>query len=642
MPLLSQGTCGVKGPGRVSNYRPEIDGLRALSILGVVLFHIGVCPGGYTGVDVFFVISGYLISGLLLGEVLAGKFSLRQFWMRRIRRLAPALLLVSATTYALGFWLLLPEDLSELGNSLASLWTLTANVFFYYHTGYFQGDAETKPLLHAWSLAVEEQFYLVFPLIFFASKHHRLTGLSQIAVLSFGWGLWRLESQPSESFYLMPGRAWELLLGAILALLPGPKGSGIRETASLIGLACIAFCFFSFDASTRFPGLAAIVPCGGAALFLVANSQGRTRSGNVLATKPLVRCGQLSYAWYLWHWPLLAFSRYWALTPMEPLVGCGLLGVGLALAWMTYLLVEDPIRGGRRLASTRRLLAVCLALAACLALLGFGTSAHRGWPQRFPALALQLAATGAKEGRWPELDSKSIAQGQYARLGMDGSGPVHFFLWGDSHCNHWFALLNEQARRTGKRGLGALYPATPPILNYNPKLKTSLGSRSASYNQKVLQTIRDLNVPHVILGARWNWNLFPDQGFEAGFQRTLVALGELPCEVWVLKQMPEQPYSVPRALSRVVRFGGDFDQLGVTLSEYQQQSQRFDRLMEQHRRPRIHLVDPTQLCFQGRQRCRLIDQGRALYLDTDHATARVAEMLYPQLASIFEGPTTAR
>lgn len=628
---------GTSVPTRgAGNYRPEIDGLRAVSILGVVLFHIGLCPGGYTGVDVFFVVSGYLICGLLLHEVVAEKFSLRQFWLRRIRRLAPALLLVSAVTFIFGLWLLLPRDLSEFGRSLTALWTLTANFFFCHHTGYFQGEAETKPLLHTWSLAVEEQFYLLFPLFFLWSGRHRLKCLIVAATLSFGWNLWRLEGNESEIFYLLPGRAWELLSGAILVLLPRPKGARLKELGSLAGLACIAFSFVCFRSNTPFPGLAAVIPCLGAALFLIANAHCRTHSGDLLATRPFVHCGKVSYSWYLWHWPLLAFSRYWALTPIAPETGSLLLGVSLILASITYTLVEHPIRRGQKLASHRSLVTLCVSAAVSLALLGAVTSAGRGWPERFPPLALQLAATGPREGRWPELNSAEIARAHYARLGAQGSGPVHFFLWGDSHCNHWFALLDEQARRTGKRGLAAIYPATPPILDYNPQLKTSLGKHSATYNQRILETIRDLKVRHVILGARWNWNILPSEGFEVGFERTFLALQELQCEVWILKQMPEQPFSVPRALARALRFGGDLERLGVTLSEYRRQSHRFDQLIKKHRRPSVHIVDPTSLCFEGRQRCRLIDGDQALYLDSDHATAVVAEMLYPQLSAIFE------
>jgi peptidoglycan/LPS O-acetylase OafA/YrhL len=261
-------------------YRPEIDGLRAIAILTVVFYHVGLgCPGGYIGVDVFFVISGYLISSLILREMREGTFSLAGFWERRVRRIFPALAACVMATLVAGWFLLLPEDLENLGKSTVAQTLLAANIYFWRTTNYFASANEAKPLLHTWSLAVEEQFYLLFPLLLLACFRFPALRRPRTLVILILLGLvgslsvavWGVKHQPYATFFLLPTRAWELLCGVLVAALPVsaiPTSRLVRESASWLGLAAILLPVWLYGETTPFPGLAALPPCLGTALFI--------------------------------------------------------------------------------------------------------------------------------------------------------------------------------------------------------------------------------------------------------------------------------------------------------------------------------------------------------------------------------------
>jgi len=617
-------------------YRPEIDGLRAVAILLVVLFHADFCTGGFVGVDVFFVISGYLITRLIDQELNTGLFSLRNFWLRRIRRLFPALILVSATTVGLGTWLLLPQDLSECGRSLVALWTLSSNWFFLHSTGYFQGAAETKPLLHTWSLAVEEQFYLIFPVLMVGTPQRRrslLIGL--LMLLSLGFSMAYLDKHASQIFYLLPGRAWELLLGCGLAKICPTFSRSMSETLGWLGLACILLAAWSYTPQTAFPGTAALLPCLGAALVVLGTRHKNVLCGRLLGLRPVVFCGLLSYSWYLWHWPAFAYCRYWALGPLSPLQRALIAGGTLLLSALTYFWVENPIRRKKALTRSVSLLGVTFIAILVLLVAGDQLDRRQGLPHRIPEEVSKILATGEKEGRWPKLDHDAMLRGVLPSMGnRSPKAPIHFILWGDSHLNHWYALLDEKARQSGMRGLVSLQGATPPLLAYNPGV--GMGPKAIAYNQLIFDILRKHRIKHVILGGRWTWKYLRQEQYEQAVERTLRGLEEAGCEVWWVKQNPEHPFAVPRGLARTMLTHGDMDGLGLTLEEYQRRSQFIDSAVARHRQPHTHIVDPTPFFYPDAGRCRLIWNEQALFLDSDHATAIVAEQLFSQLSPIFE------
>src|SRR5207248_6169363 len=305
----------LRGGGK---YRPEIDGLRALAILPVVLFHYRApgFQGGFVGVDVFFVMSGYLITGLVQSEMQCGTFSLAQFYERRVRRIFPGLFAMLAVVSIAAYVLLFPADLVRYAQSLFATALFGANFEFWREAGYFDTFANQKPLLHLWSIAVEEQFYLLFPALLILLRHAaprlRIAAVGFVFIASFALGAWGVGAAPVATFYLLPARAWELMLGALLALgaVPAFRTRMASETLAALGLVLIGASMFAFTPATPFPGPAALLPCAGAALVIHAADPQRTFVGRALGVRPLVFIGLISYSLYLWHWPVFVFATY--------------------------------------------------------------------------------------------------------------------------------------------------------------------------------------------------------------------------------------------------------------------------------------------------------------------------------------------
>ncbi|MFD0916461.1 acyltransferase family protein [Pseudahrensia aquimaris] len=338
------------------NYRADIDGLRAVAIVPVVLFHAGygAFSGGYVGVDVFFVISGYLITGLLLSEMRAGNFSFSNFYERRIRRLLPAFVPVAVFSWVCANLFLMPSAFSEFAGSLLASILGFANWFFLAHVGYFDGPAGSKPLLHMWSLAVEEQFYLVFPillLVLLARVRTRglLWALSLIAAASLAGACWLVwNGLPDHAFYNSAVRIWELMAGAIVACMPRTvERRDVAFALRGLGLTMIAIAVFAFDKGTAATSVAPLLPVLGTVFVILASSNARDPFAALLSSRPMVALGRVSYGLYLWHWPILVFLPmafpHWAKYGGPwPLIAA--MGLSLALAILSYFTIENPIR----------------------------------------------------------------------------------------------------------------------------------------------------------------------------------------------------------------------------------------------------------------------------------------------------------
>lgn len=364
-------------------YRREIDGLRAVAVLPVILFHAGIAPfgGGFVGVDVFFVISGYLITSIIVTERQADCFSLVDFYERRARRILPALFVVMAACVPFAWLWLVPNDLRDFARSLAAVATFSSNFLFHREAGYFGTAAELKPLLHTWSLAVEEQYYLLFPLLVLAvwprGRRWVAATIATLALVSLALAQWALDRHASAAFFLLPSRLWELGLGALVALylMRTPRGEPsavLSETASAVGLALIAVAVFGYDAETPFPGVAALVPTAGAAMVILFATPG-TMAGRLLGGRVLVGVGLLSYSAYLWHQPLFAFARHRLAGEVpEPLLWT-LAVASLVLAYVTWRFVEQPMRRRDRV---RRPLLFALAGIVSLSFVLIGLVGH--------------------------------------------------------------------------------------------------------------------------------------------------------------------------------------------------------------------------------------------------------------------------
>ncbi len=357
-------------------YRPEIDGLRAVAVVPVILFHAGLTGfgGGFVGVDVFFVISGYLITAILTEDLARGRFSIPRFYERRARRLLPALFTVIVACLPFAFALLSPDQLADFSRSLVAVVLFASNVHFWRADSYFGPAADLKPLLHTWSLAVEEQFYLVFPLVLAAIWRIRpsalvtLFGLALVASLALAE--WASHSQgriASAGFYLAPTRAWELLAGVLCALAPPAIGSRAANLAGVAGLVLILVPVVVYDAATPFPGLYAVPPVLGTALLLRYGTNG-TIVARILSARPVVLIGLVSYSAYLWHQPLFAFAR--AARYSAPPVMLGLSLFALVLAYVTWRWIEQPFRTRALIATRTGIFAISAAAIACVLALG--------------------------------------------------------------------------------------------------------------------------------------------------------------------------------------------------------------------------------------------------------------------------------
>ena len=333
------------------HYRADIDGLRAVAVIPVVLFHAGVpgFGGGFVGVDIFFVISGFLITSIIASEIDTGRFSIARFYQRRIRRIFPALIVVMAFSILAGFLLLTPGDLLTLGESVIATSLFVSNIFFWQHASYFAAPLHENPLLHTWSLSIEEQFYLFYPLFLYVISRLWRPGRNILVLLgclaSFGLCAVLVYYKQSAAFYLGPTRAWELLVGGLIALgaIPRARSPLTANGTAVAGLVLIGLSVFFYSATTRFPGLTALPPVLGAALIIWGGQHQNTIVHRLLSTDPFTLVGKASYSLYLWHFPLFAFSSYVKVKELGAVPIVALCALSFLLSLVSLYFVERPV-----------------------------------------------------------------------------------------------------------------------------------------------------------------------------------------------------------------------------------------------------------------------------------------------------------
>lgn len=365
-------------------YRAEIDGLRAVAVIPVILFHAGfsIFSGGFVGVDVFFVISGFLITSIILSERAAGKFSIARFYERRVRRILPALFFVMAVSIPFAWWLMLPDELAEFSTSLATTAIFLSNIYFAHESGYFATASELQPMLHTWSLAIEEQYYVFFPLflILTAKLANKwvVAILGVVALVSLGAAQWAVTNAPDEAFFALSARVWELLIGVFVAfyLAAKPELKG-NQALSLLGLALICVAIFVYDDQTPFPSAYTLAPTVGVALILLFTSSS-TLTFKILSNRALVGIGLISYSAYLWHQPIFAFARLHDGHAPSALLMVMLGVLALGLAYLTWRFVERPFRN-RAFLTRRTLFLGAFTGAACFFVIGLVGLIGTGW-----------------------------------------------------------------------------------------------------------------------------------------------------------------------------------------------------------------------------------------------------------------------
>ncbi len=428
------------------SYRPDIDGLRAFAVLSVMLYHAfpNAVRGGYVGVDVFFVISGFLISSILLREAAQGVLSIKNFYGRRIRRIFPALVVCLAAVLTYGFVCLLPSELAQLGKHVFFGAAFLSNIVIWSETGYFGIAATLKPLLHLWSLGIEEQFYIFWPaLLWMAFRLKAPIGKLMIVLLlaSFSVNLWLSTANILDDFFLPVSRFWEFLAGALLALHRQCAFAHLsRSWVSSVGLAALVASVALFSSELRFPGWWALLPVAGT-LALIATGPKALVNRTILSQRAVVFIGLISYPLYLWHWPLISFAYVIRLGKMPtPLMAAGLLIAALPLAWATYRFVELPIRFGKHRFRTQIAIVGMIVVAGC----GLVTWAANGFPGRFPS--------------FPGLDMRKISEAARDPVFQPTNG-----MEVSNHDGTLVAHLGQSDRKVAFGGDSVLFQYAPRI-----------------------------------------------------------------------------------------------------------------------------------------------------------------------------------
>ncbi len=628
-------------------YRREIDGLRALAVLPVLLFHAGVpgFSGGFVGVDVFFVISGFLITSILVQELSQERFTLTGFYERRARRILPALFLVMAASLPLAWLYLAPSDLQDFGKSLISVALYGSNFFFWKQSGYFDTAAELKPMLHTWSLAVEEQYYLLFPLFMFAGWRwcRRQLGslLTGLAIISLIWAEWRNVNHPAATFFLLPSRSWELLAGALAALHGARLASGwaacswLGQAASLAGLAAILAAVFGFDHDTPFPGLYALLPVGGAVAILFFASP-RTLVGRLLGSPPAVGIGLLSYSTYLWHQPAFAFARHASTEPLHWGAFVLLALLSLGLAYLSWRFVERPFRAKGQL--TRKSIATIAAAGSlCFILIGVGAQA---------ANELSRFRVGPLQQVWFETAQRSPLREQCHAMGKKQLSPskaceyfskrIEWAVLGDSHAVELAYAIATELKASGAGVKHLSSSSCPPSF--------SAGSRDGGCAKWTQEAVKELErrpvIKNVVLSYRINkylWGehektypLLPSVGTDeardalwADYLVLIARLQQAGKRVFIVLQAPELGRRIADLAFQSKADSGEL--VGVPAAWWiRRNSYVYDRL---NTLPAgVEVIDPAKL-YCDNLNCYATHGGVSLYFDDDHMSVEGARMI---------------
>lgn len=613
------------------SYRPEIDGLRAVAIIPVVLYHAGVpgFAGGFAGVDIFFVISGYLITRIIVGDLAKGRFSLAEFYERRARRILPAIFTVVSTSAIAAYLLFTPEDFRRFSQSVAATALFASNILFARGNDYFYSHEGFLPLIHMWSLAVEEQFYVGFPLLLmllWAFKRRAIVPtIALVAIASLVLAVLVAPLWPVLAFYLLPTRIWELAAGALCALVA--QRTGQQPVAALAGLVLIFAGFATIDETTAVPGLAMLLPVCGTVLVIVYAAPG-SLCARLLSWRPLVALGLVSFGLYLWHQPIFAFLHYTWFGDLPVAYVAGALMASLMLAALSFRLVEQPVRQRRLLASRQSLVAVCLG--ASLALVALGAAGHFSLFQSHSAeQAVRLGAVGPADYRSP--------------VSIPESGPLPFILYGDSHATQYHHALVE---RFGNGALLAMNGClSAPGINNWPQ-----GAHDAVQCQAHWQELVDLagqrGVKTVIWAQRWERELYAagssvaldadgsrsQQALTAAIDRMLDALpattdlvlmGNSPT-AWAAGPALQQGYLRCLAYRNIV--------CRTSLPASEAEGAAVSRTLRAYAasRGRVHYVDAAgPLCTGGQ--CRILENGRLNYWDGSHMTLAAARRVVSEI-----------
>jgi peptidoglycan/LPS O-acetylase OafA/YrhL len=666
-------------------YRPDIDGLRAIAVISVLLFHVDheLLSGGFVGVDIFFVISGYLITSILLRDIEAGQFSFRTFYDRRIRRIFPALFFVLLVSSAAAFIVLFPIDLYNFSQSLVAVLLFLSNILFWKENDYFDAASDTKPLLHTWSLSIEEQFYFLFPLFILVVYRFFLGDfrtklflfLSIILSISFLLSIFMVNNRPAAAFYLLPTRGWELMLGGLVSLLPVVNSEiNFRSWLAAMGLVFIIISTVYFNKDISFPGVNALLPCVGAALIIYANHlrDNMNYMGRFLSFKPFVIVGMISYSLYLWHWPVIVFSKhYW----MQPPGLLFVLVLSLVIAFISWKYIEQPCR---KLLSNQCLYSSLLLII--LLLLAFGMLGYfsKGYPERFPKKFsfMYVDDNGLKDpykescSAWTNggISLDKIKHGYSCLLGNKNKKNISFVLMGDSHAVSLYSGIDHSANVNGKKGYFFGHSSCNPVQGVMEKRENE-NFKCELYKEVFYKKIyADSNIKKVILSARWAAYLYgsthdlgpaepatpikyllrvsrqperqlllPEREFyfSQKMKETILSLINSNKKVTIISSVPEVGYNVPNYMARKFMNGIETELIDNREYFFERHAFLLDFFKELEKIDGVNIIYPHKILCEDKKTCLYEINGQPLYYDDHHLSVKGSEFISPIFDEIF-------
>lgn len=643
-------------------YRPDVDGLRAIAVLAVVIYHAfpSVLRGGFIGVDVFFVISGYLITTIIFESLDRGAFSFTEFYTRRINRIFPALLLVLAACFVIGWFALLDDELRQLGKHIAGGAGFVSNLVLWSEVGYFDNSVETKPLLHLWSLGVEEQFYIIWPLLLWMAWRVRFNVLALtiiVAAVSFFLSMKGVKQDAIATFYSSHTRFWELLAGSLLAWLTLYRTRAIRNriahVLSILGLCLLLFGFFRINKGLSFPGKWALVPVLGAVLIIAAGPDAWFNR-QVLSNRLAVWFGLISFPLYLWHWPLLSLARIVEGEVPSAAVRVAAVLLATLLAWLTYRLIELPLRA-RWQGNTKVI--VLLGLAAGLGGTGYATYTQvhlplRAHNQKLTTYQNSIKVTDRATECFEIPYAYKKSDGWFCGLG-ERDAPIEYFAYGDSHALSLVPAL-EQFAHEHKVGMKFTGTSGCPSLLGVQSLRGE--ARIEKYdckalNERIFQDVQASGIKHVILINRWTYytsspsrpseynliakDLATSANVRSSTNDLVWAMGytvsryaSIGVDVTFIEDNPQQLHEPVDVLRRGRGIEREYLKLSVSREEHVRNQAFVNEAMRKTAATTINFDDV--LCPGAI--CPLVEGNEFLYSDDDHLSITGALKVYPALA----------
>lgn len=654
-------------------YRADIDGLRAIAVLVVIFFHANIpgFSGGFVGVDIFFVISGFLITSVIHNEIENDNFSISKFYERRIRRIFPALVPVIIFTLIVGSYGFNFRAFKALGQSVTATTLFSSNILFWLTGGYFATSSLQKPLLHTWSLAVEEQFYLFFPLLLLLvsrfKKKRYIQWFVVIGLLSLITSILAVNINRETAFYWAPTRAWELLIGSIIALkaIPRLKSNFNRNILSGLGLCLIIYSVCFYTEATIFPGLNALSPVIGASLIIYSGIGGEGSISKFLSFKPLVYIGLISYSLYLWHWPLFAFTRYFLLRELTIVEIIVIIFVTVIISAFSLRFIEQPFRGNQPIIPDRNHLFVFSGIIMIAAsLIGVMISIENGMPYRYPEANAAIMRVEQRDPEWGksgEILIEKIRNSGTSRtlIGMDGKTPC-FIVWGDSHAQALLPGISSRAKYFGLSGFAV--QGHPPTLGIDIK---DLPYSEALRNDAVIFFIKSHpELKTVIIIARWAMystgngykNELPPKNFKLqevnrqysicysnsdllkiGLVRVVDALLKLDRKVVLVQDVPDIGFDTLSLyfLSRINR--ESYSGLLPTLKDYDERNKTVLNIFsELATRPNTKIVHPELMLFDDKGRVIIMGNNNLLYRDDNHLSGWGSDFVATSFDEVFQ------